>query len=409
MRTLAAGAALIAGALLFVWERQQPAGSAAREVRYEAIRRQPSALTASFAPTSPASEDEDGAENIPPALREIQEAPTPQEDDESSPPPPPPQHSLIDGCTAATSGCERGCRARRWSVHCQRCECARCSFCAADASSSSSSTSSELQLPLPPPPPPPPPPQARSASVSNRGRGRGRRRRKTNNNNNGRRGLGRGRGGGRSGRGGRSAANGSRGRAGDSYDYDDEEEEEEEEEGAQQHRRRQRNHLTNATAASNLLALGVLTQSKTSPRFASLAFTWLPHFQPYVMVFESNTDVSRVQQVCGGGGSVYMGRASPSSSHLSLSLSLLLLRRCVITLLSILSHGCTTEPRIPINPSAPSFPPPLSVSLSLCAGLEVHTLTPVQALPFDGLLSNNRRRRLHQPHTAATIPYPPRS
>ena len=48
---------------------------------------------------------------------------------------------------------------------------------------------------------------------------------------------------------------------------------------------------------STLIALGLLTQSKTSSRFRALTNTWLPHFQPYVMVFESHTDVSRVQQI----------------------------------------------------------------------------------------------------------------
>jgi hypothetical protein len=44
------------------------------------------------------------------------------------------------------------------------------------------------------------------------------------------------------------------------------------------------------------VALGLLTQSKASPRYLALAATWLPLFDD-VMVFESHTDVARVQQI----------------------------------------------------------------------------------------------------------------
>ena len=278
MRTVAAAAAIAVVALLCVWSRQ-PGGSEARAVRYEAVRRQPAALTTSFAETTPARADvEDDAGIIPPALREIHDA-QPQEDDDESPPPPPP-HSLTDGCTAAASGCDRSCRARKWSVHCQRCECARCSFCAADTSSSTSDT--EL---LQPPPPPPP---ARSSMAKSNGRARGR-----GNGHNGRN---------------KAAA-----KAHSSYSYDDDDDEDpfsgegysrrHHHPAAHLHRNNATLSFTAAAAAtstmdpSTLIALGLLTQSKTSSRFRALTNTWLPHFQPYVMVFESHTDVSRVQQI----------------------------------------------------------------------------------------------------------------
>ena len=44
------------------------------------------------------------------------------------------------------------------------------------------------------------------------------------------------------------------------------------------------------------VAVGVLTHSKASPKYASLEETWLPLFEQ-VVVFESHTDVSRVQQI----------------------------------------------------------------------------------------------------------------
>ena len=46
------------------------------------------------------------------------------------------------------------------------------------------------------------------------------------------------------------------------------------------------------STASGQLALGVLTQSKASPRYQALAQTWLPQFE-HVLVFESHTDVVR--------------------------------------------------------------------------------------------------------------------
>ena len=48
---------------------------------------------------------------------------------------------------------------------------------------------------------------------------------------------------------------------------------------------------------NHVVALSVLTQSKTSARYLALRETWLPQFEPHVLVFESHTDVSRVQQI----------------------------------------------------------------------------------------------------------------
>ena len=44
------------------------------------------------------------------------------------------------------------------------------------------------------------------------------------------------------------------------------------------------------------VAVGVLTKSRTSERYAALQATWLPHFGQ-VLVFESHTEMARAQQV----------------------------------------------------------------------------------------------------------------
>jgi hypothetical protein len=50
------------------------------------------------------------------------------------------------------------------------------------------------------------------------------------------------------------------------------------------------------SAQLSRVAVGVLTQSKSSARYKALASTWLSLFE-HVLIFESHTDVSRVQQI----------------------------------------------------------------------------------------------------------------
>eukprot|EP00965_Chrysotila_dentata_P114898 3797524-Pleurochrysis_carterae.AAC.2 len=179
----------------------------------------------------------------------------------------------------AVERCESYCAIQHRSFHCRLCKCKACAFCRANASAAAGGRSAD----------------AEDGGVDRRGEREARGRR-------GRRGRGR-RGRGRGAR-ARGASRGARdgevhGRRGGAIadpldEAEAEGEREEEVESVPTSATAAALASASASASERSVAVGVLTQSRDSPRWLALEATWIHQFDQ-VMVFESHTDVAKAR------------------------------------------------------------------------------------------------------------------